>query len=209
MPHLVLLGDSIFDNSKYVPDGPAVTDHVRKALPAGWQVTLLAVDKTVCDGVAAQVEKIPADATHIVLSIGGNNAIAKLSVLFSGKTASFYEVSMVFAETHNEFRDSYQKMLDNILQRGLPTAICTIYDGLPILNATAKAALSLFNDTIVREAVRRRLTLIDLRYVCPEGSDYSALSPMEPSATGGAKVATAIKQAVLPAENYREGRIVW
>ena len=35
MSHVVLLGDSIFDNGRYVPGGPSVIEHLRKALPAG------------------------------------------------------------------------------------------------------------------------------------------------------------------------------
>ena len=44
MGHVVLLGDSIFDNARYVPGGPSVTDHLRRSLPREWQVTLLACD---------------------------------------------------------------------------------------------------------------------------------------------------------------------
>ena len=36
MPHLTLLGDSIFDNAAYVAGSPAVIDQVRMNLPAGW-----------------------------------------------------------------------------------------------------------------------------------------------------------------------------
>ena len=43
MGHVVLLGDSIFDNALYVPGGPAVIDQLRRELPAGWSATLLAV----------------------------------------------------------------------------------------------------------------------------------------------------------------------
>ena len=32
--HLVLLGDSVFDNQAYVATGRAVIDHVRAGLPA-------------------------------------------------------------------------------------------------------------------------------------------------------------------------------
>ncbi len=42
--HLVLLGDSIFDNAVYVPGGPAVIDHVNYMLPRGWKSTMLARD---------------------------------------------------------------------------------------------------------------------------------------------------------------------
>jgi hypothetical protein len=40
--HLVFLGDSIFDNAIYVPDGPAVIDHVRRLAPSEWRATLVA-----------------------------------------------------------------------------------------------------------------------------------------------------------------------
>ena len=42
--HLVLLGDSVFDNQAYVARGRAVVDHLGRALPRGERVTLLAVD---------------------------------------------------------------------------------------------------------------------------------------------------------------------
>ncbi len=42
MNHVVLLGDSIFDNARDVPGGPSVIEHLRRILPAGWQATLLA-----------------------------------------------------------------------------------------------------------------------------------------------------------------------
>src|SRR5262249_20871634 len=44
MSHVVLLGDSIFDNDRYVPGDPSVIKHLRRALPHGWRATLLAGD---------------------------------------------------------------------------------------------------------------------------------------------------------------------
>lgn len=41
--HLVLLGDSIFDNAIYVSDGLPVITHLRQHIPSGWQATLLAI----------------------------------------------------------------------------------------------------------------------------------------------------------------------
>ncbi|HEX6372708.1 MAG TPA: hypothetical protein VF006_27555 [Longimicrobium sp.] len=35
MPHVVLLGDSIFDNASYVAGGPDVVTHLRGELPHG------------------------------------------------------------------------------------------------------------------------------------------------------------------------------
>ena len=33
MNHVILLGDSIFDNDRYVPGGPSVIQHVQRNLP--------------------------------------------------------------------------------------------------------------------------------------------------------------------------------
>jgi hypothetical protein len=48
--HIVLLGDSIFDNSAYVGGGPDVIAQLRQELP-GWRCTLLALDGDVISGV--------------------------------------------------------------------------------------------------------------------------------------------------------------
>lgn len=75
MGHVVLLGDSIFDYARYVPGGPSVLDHVRRPLPRGWKVTLLARDGAVAAGVIEQLARLPDDATHLVISAGGNDAL--------------------------------------------------------------------------------------------------------------------------------------
>src|SRR3954471_15215271 len=75
MSHVVLLGDSIFDNARYVPDRPPVVEQVRRGLPPGWKATLVAVDGHTVEDVAIQLPRVPADASHLVLSIGGNDAL--------------------------------------------------------------------------------------------------------------------------------------
>ena len=59
MGHVVLLGDSIFDNAAYVRGGPDVIRQLREALPAGWKATLAAVDGAVIDSVPRQLQAIP------------------------------------------------------------------------------------------------------------------------------------------------------
>src|SRR5678816_3159912 len=81
MPHLVLLGDSIFDNAAYTNGGPDVVAQLRALLPKDWKASLLAVDGSTTDDVPAQLARLPHDATHIVLSVGGNDALIQLAVL--------------------------------------------------------------------------------------------------------------------------------
>jgi hypothetical protein len=56
----------------------------------------------------------------------------------------------------------------------------------------AVAALSFFNDVITREASRAGVPVLDLRVLCRDKADYSPLSPIEPSAIGGAKIGEAL-----------------
>jgi lysophospholipase L1-like esterase len=195
MTHVVLLGDSIFDNGSYVRRGePDVVAQMQAKLPAGSRATLCAVDGAVTSGVERQLARIPADATHLVVSVGGNDAL-RSSGLLREQARSVAEVITKFALVQDEFARNYRTMLNAVLERRLPTALCTIYDARfpdPQEQRLVVTALSIFNDVITREAFTRRLHLIDLRLICNEPDDYA--NPIEPSAKGGDKIAGVIAQ---------------
>lgn len=197
MGHVILLGDSVFDNGAYVGRGePDVVRQLRDRLPAGWGATLAAVDGAVIGGVPRQLERLPPGATHLVVSVGGNDALRRQDVL-EVRARSVAEGLLALAEVRDGFARGYQAMLEAVLARGLPTAICTIYDPHfpdPARQRVAVAALALFNDIITREAFARGLPLVDLRLICAEDADYA--NPIEPSARGGAKIAGAIAELV-------------
>lgn len=195
--HLTLLGDSIFDNFAYTEGRPAVIDHVRRQLPAGWSASLQAVDGSVAADVPRQVGLMPAQTTHLALSVGGNDALASLSRL-SEPSGTVLESLQVLADIQVGFARSYGAALAAVLASGRPLVVCTIYDHVPGLTAPLRAALSLFNDIIVREALRHALGVVDLRQVCTEPADYANSSPIEPSSSGGDKVAAALVRAVAP-----------
>ena len=191
MGHIILLGDSIFDNGVYVPGQPDVVKQLRAALPQGWKASLLAVDGAVTRGVASQLTRIPADATHLVVSVGGNDALGESDIL-SSPARMVGEALMMLAEAQQRFAGNYAYMLEGVLGRRLPTALCTIYDTPTSApnHRIIKTALALFNDVITRAAFGNALPLIDFRLICSEDEDYA--NPIEPSAKGGAKIAKAI-----------------
>jgi hypothetical protein len=197
LSHIILLGDSIFDNASYIPGGPAVIDHLRRILPHDWRATLLAVDGAVVSSVFRQLDRLPHDATHLVLSIGGNNALWSAGNLFSLRPESLREALQEVAAVREEFAAEYRDLLKELRKTGKPLAICTVYDAIPRLDAAEVAGLCVFNDTITRIAFAAGATLIDLRLICNGRSDYSTVSPIEPSAAGGGKIARAILSAVL------------
>jgi len=97
------------------------------------------------------------------------------------------------AAIREEFARSYGIMLDAALGRGLPVAVCTIYDPRfpdPRRRQVSIVALAAFNDVITREAFARGISLLDLRLVCDREEDFAG--PTGPSVQGGARIATEI-----------------
>lgn len=194
MAHIVLLGDSIFDNAPYVPAGMAVADHLRACLAPHDRVTLLARDGSELDDVAAQLPGLAAlsePPTRLVLSCGGNDVLGLLGAMH-GPVASVLEAVELLAAWQRDFRAAYSRMLDAVLATGLPLTVATIYEAVPGLTAGLRMTLGVFNEVILREAASRGLALLDLRLVCTEPQDYAACSPIEPSAQGGRKIAQAL-----------------
>jgi len=196
MNHLVLLGDSIFDNRAYVAGGPAVIDQVQKRLPTDWKASLLAVDGNTSVEVPGQIKRLPSDCTHLVLSAGGNDAIGCLD-LMGTPTSNLMGALGTLSKMLAGFEQSYKALLAELLLLNRPLMVCTIYDSVPGLIDPLKVALALFNDIIIRNAVSRGVPILDLRMICKESGDYSTKSPIEPSSRGGNKIATKLVAAML------------
>lgn len=189
--HIVLLGDSIFDNGAYVPGKPSVIEQLSAALAGAGRTTLLARDGDVCADVNGQLADVPADATHLVVSAGGNDALRNASLLDQdvGNSALLFAQ---LAEIHAAFRARYAAMLRAVLQLRKPTAVCTVYDSnfdAP-KKQLADVALSVFNDAIIRCASDASVPVIDLRRIFTVRADYA--NDIEPSETGGSKMVQAI-----------------
>lgn len=205
MTHLVLLGDSIFDNAAYVGAQPDVVRQVRVRLGDRGRASLAAVDGAVTASVAQQLRRVPDDATHLVVSVGGNDALRHVGV-FEDRAPSIAHALNRLADIADAFGQGYRAMLEVVAARRLPLAVCTIYDPRfpdPRLQRLAVTGLALFNDVILREAVARGLPVIDLRIVCDRDEDYA--NAIEPSAKGGEKIAAAIVRLVAE-HDFPKGR---
>jgi len=192
MAHVVLVGDSILDNSAYTRGGPDVVSQVRELVPPSWEATLLAVDGSTTDHVEQQLGRLPKNATHLVLSVGGNNALMHLDVLESPVT-SIRNAIETLAAIAADFEARYRRAVAACLGTGLPVAVCTIYNGCfedRDFQRIASTTVTVFNDAIIRVAIEHAIPVIDLRSVCVDAEDYA--NPIEPSSIGGAKIARVI-----------------
>jgi hypothetical protein len=193
--HVALLGDSIFDNGAYTGGEPDVVTHLRDLLPHGWRTTLYAVDGATTVDIPRQASRLAADVSHLVVSIGGNDALGH-SDLLALPVRSTAEALSLLAERVATFERVYRPAVQRIAALSRPTTLCTIYNGNlePSRATIARVALTTFNDVILRVAFEHAFPVIDLRAICARPEDYA--NPIEPSGTGGRKIAAAIVSAL-------------
>jgi hypothetical protein len=98
----------------------------------------------------------------------------------------------MLADLRERFRSNYLMMLNAILGKIPCLTAFTIYNSVPGISDRALAVLALFNEVILQEATALGLPIVDLRLVCNEESDFSSVSPIEPSGMGSAKIADRI-----------------
>ena len=124
------------------------------------------------------------------------------------KVGSMAEALELIASVRVRFRAAYAQMLDQVLARRLPVAVCTIYEPRflePLQRKLTATALTALNDAITREAFARAVDLIDLRVLCDDDRDFA--NPIEPSAHGGQKIARAIVGFAV-SDRTRRSRVI-
>jgi len=192
--HIVLLGDSIFDNGPYVDAGHSVSELLAANLKDA-EISLLAVDGDVTTDVNQQLNAMPCAATHVFVSCGGNDALRSIPKI--NRSANTVGGALhILREVTEDFRLNYKAMLSSILSKHSSPIACTIYNRVPGLSDIAKTALSIFNEIILEEAFALDVPIIDLRIIFNNEEDFSPVSPIEPSVHGGRKIVKRISDIV-------------
>ena len=220
---ILLLGDSIIDNKSYVLSSELdVTAHLKELCSNDLSTTVEnhAVDgDTMYDLVSGQLDsKILSDASHIVVSIGGNDLLHNISFLQTtselskvmGKGAMIGKWGVkelnpsrnkVFEETYFEiiepFKKQYETIVANLSNHRANLLLCTVYEGDLVdsdefsdVNNSSKTMVSIFNDIVYRTANKYGADVLELRDIFVISEDYA--NPIEPSHIGGGKLAKAI-----------------
>ncbi len=126
MAHIVLLGDSIFDNSKYVRPAPDVAPQLQQIMPPRWKASLRAVDGALTSDVPSQIVDLPGDATHLALKVGGNDLLGCAGDLLRQSVSVSSEVFLILARVMCVFESMYRYTIDACLEKGLPLIVCAI-----------------------------------------------------------------------------------
>eukprot|EP00762_Andalucia_godoyi_P006838 ANDGO_00895.mRNA.1 hypothetical protein len=211
--HVVLLGDSVFDNPL------AIHRHLSHNLFESQPVTLLARGGSVASEVHAQLRRVPDDVTHFVVSVGGNDAMRMIfphyyGLLDTSSTQSglslMWSIMTTFPERMKKFEEDYNLAIESICEWKKPVLIALPYnpntdflaENLGIRGSAAytfasyaTGALGKFGMPILHRAMRRvaekhGCATLDLRTIIHESTDY--VDPIHPSHQGMQKIAHAI-----------------
>jgi len=225
--NILLLGDSIIDNRSYVLEGELeVTAHLKKLYlyEPDVSITNNAVDGDTMYDLKNNHLDTPdiEEASHIIVSIGGNDLLHNISFLqrtselskIMGKDARIGKWGVkelnpsrnrVFEETYFEiikpFTKQYETIVANLSNHRAKLLLCTVYEGDLVdsdefsdVNNSSKTMVSLFNDIVYRTANKYGADVLELREIFVRPEDYA--NPIEPSHIGGGKLAKAMQKWV-------------
>ena len=199
-----LHGDSILDNRSYVDssnDECSVAEHLTDLVVPPTKTVLYAVDGFVTKDTEEFLNKMNTfgEDTLAVLSCGGNDALEfRASEDMQKHVYSILQGMEVLLPHLQKFEEDYERALWAITNtyKKENVRVCTIYNNVPVdgaeITESQLLALRLWNDVITEQANSYGVGVIDLRNICTENSDYSYMSPIEPSHQGGEKIAKAI-----------------
>ena len=189
--NIVLLGDSVFDNERYVDK--SVTTWLEKRA----NVTLLAQDGAVVDDLPFQISRLMgAKDAHAFISVGGNDAL-RLERIAQSKCSTVATGLVVFGTAVRVFEQEYFEAIAPLAawsqRTGAPVTLCTVYNGWDsdvVRREMMIAAVRMFNDAIIRTATYHGLGVLEMRDIVDAEEDFCY--SVEPSDVGGQKIADAV-----------------
>ena len=186
MNKLVLLGDSTIDNKVYVEPGElSVKEHLDSLVD--YEVLQIALDGAITDDVLNnQIDLIPTDTTHILLSIGGNDLLQEIDFLYQDLMYTPKRLLETVIGLLSPVAENYETIVKQLSTNRAKLLCATVYEGNLVgsvefdsISNSSKAMVSLLNDSIFRICDEHNLDTLDLRNIFVSPKDYA--NPIEPS----------------------------
>lgn len=191
LPHVVLLGDSLLPVRADLPGG-SLESAVMPGARFPWKLSVISAAQVSTPGATP----IPEDASHIVINIEGNDAIAA-SGLLDGPAIAWRAGLSQLNSAADDFERHVEILSRAALSTRLPTLVCTMYPPrYPDWEhqQAACAALAVFNDRILKSAVAAGFSIADLRQLGGVADLYA--TPTQLSLAGLQRVAEIIRRAL-------------
>jgi len=179
--NIVLIGDSVLNNSNYVPDGKSVVDILKTKTP---NIFNYAKDGATINDCYSQLDKIPAELnktkTYIFISAGGNDILNKHEQLDSLIISQQFNKYMEFIKS---VRSKFGGAKINVMNLYLPTN-----PRFQSYKQSVKQWNQLINE--YSSKVGEMYNVINLDTLLTTPSDF--IYDIEPSETASQKIANVI-----------------
>jgi hypothetical protein len=178
--NIVLIGDSILNNSKYVPSQKSVYDILQTKSS---NVFLFAKDGSTIIDCYVQLDQVPIELntpdTYVFISVGGNNLLSS---------------SQLNSSNINDLFKKYMKFIESVKAK-LPNAniiILNLYLPTNTKYTTYKTSVDEWNSLITKNANNNHIiyNVIDLHGLLTNPSDF--VYDIEPSEQASQTIANAI-----------------
>ena len=176
--NIILMGDSVLNNSNYVPEGKSVYDNLKTRLN---NVLNVAKDGATINDLYLQLEKIPIELnsseTFIFISAGGNNILNKQT------NTDINQLFNSYMDFFNALRVKLSNVKINIMNLYLPAN--------PRFQSYKKT-IDQWNNLINKNSskVGEMYNVVDLNSLLTNSSDF--VYDIEPSESGSEKIANII-----------------
>lgn len=196
MTEYVLLGDSVFDNERYVEAGQSTPEILSQL--SGFPVKNYAVDGAIIEDVYRQIDMWLDDEGYTptqeaVLSVGGNDLVHILSE-FQGQDNLDSSI-LVMDRVLYEFEKEYRELLSYVLERVPQTILFrvqTVYEADPTTDVGlyGRVLIPAFNLKIMKLAEEFGYDVLRSDLALVDEEDFTKI--IEPSAQGSYKLARLI-----------------
>ena len=179
--NIVLIGDSVLNNSNYVPQGASVVDILKTKTN---KVFNFSKDGATINDLYAQLDKIPQELnkseTYVFISAGGNDILNKRGQLDSSEIRRLFDTYMDFVKA---LREKLGSVKINILNLYLPAN--------PRYQSY-KESIDQWNKLIKEYSnkIGEMYNVVDMNTLLTSPEDF--IYDIEPSELGSKKVANAI-----------------
>jgi len=179
--HIVLMGDSMFDNKNYVYYNETVSKHL---MEYHYNTINVAKDGAVIADLKKQVDKIPKKMQNkdnlLFISIGGNNILNGYSL----KEDNFGDVTLI-----KEIFEHYKTNIDKIIMKTkMSVILLDLY--YPPKKQEYFKLIDWWNIYLKQFANERNLPVLEVSEILNKGGDF--VNAIEPSNKGGKILSKAI-----------------
>jgi len=187
---VILFGDSVLNNSRYVPLGESVGASLRDIY--GRDLRIYAQDGASINNVYSQVEQYElrgesSDEMHIIISAGGNNLLNAMNV------------HALNDKTVNQFASQYGRLVSHVCATFSEAHIylLNVYHPMDERYQKISKYIDGWNESVAKlvdENDSDRVSLVDIDSLFTEEEDFT--DDIEPSSKGGNKIRRAIVDGV-------------